>query len=128
MAGMPMNSKEFDRKLDNFFRNYQDRGMKKWTGFFLSDHTAKINQSNRQRKMVYSKKPEMSQTEISQILLTAFYKHQLVSLQLKELDQNGNLPANIEGFVDGYTNQDSIIISGIPVPLTEINHVEIKRI
>lgn len=128
MAGMPMNSKEFDRKLDNFFRNYQDRGMKKWAGFFLSDHTAKINQSNRQRKMVYSKKPEMSQTEISQILLTAFYKHQLVSLQLKELDQNGNLPANIEGFVDGYTNQDIIVISGIPVPLAEINHVEIKRI
>lgn len=123
-----MNSKEFDRKLDNFFRNYQDRGMKKWAGFFLSDHTAKINQSNRQRKMVYSKKPEMSQTKISKILLTAFYKHQLVSLQLKELDQNGNLPANIEGFVDGYTNQDIIVISGIPVPLAEINHVEIKRI
>lgn len=121
-----MNSKKFDRKLDDFFRNYQDRGMKKWAGFFLSDHTAKINQSKKQRSIVFSKKPEMSPTEISQILLTAFCKHQLVSLQLKELDQDGNLPADIEGFVEGYTNQDSIIISGIPVPLTEINHVEIK--
>ena len=127
MAGMPMNSKKFDRRLDDFFRNYQDRGMKKWAGFFLSDRTAKINQSKKQRSIVFSKKPEMSQTEISQILLTAFCKHQLVSLQLKELDQDGNLPADIEGFVEGYTEQEIIIISGIPVPFTEINHVEIKR-
>lgn len=69
----------------------------------------------------------MSQIDISQTLLTAFFKHQLVSLQLKERDQDGNLPADIEGFVEGYTEQEIIIISGIPVPFTEINHVEIKR-
>ncbi|AEG40880.1 Hypothetical protein WANG_1185 [Lactobacillus kefiranofaciens subsp. kefiranofaciens] len=48
-------------------------------------------------------------------------------MQLKERDQDGNLPADIEGFVEGYTEQEIIIISGIPVPFTEINHVEIKR-
>lgn len=26
------NQKEFDQILDNFFKTYQDRGMKKWQG------------------------------------------------------------------------------------------------
>lgn len=125
---MPMNSKEFDRKLDDFFRNYQDRGMKKWAGFFLSDHTAKINQSNRQRQMIYSKKPEMTDIEISKVLLTAFSNHQKVNIQLKNRDQNGNLSADIEGMVEGYYQQDTIIISGCLVDLEDINHVEICKL
>lgn len=27
-------------------RNYQDRGMMKWQGFFLSEHTSEIHQDN----------------------------------------------------------------------------------
>ncbi|AEG40879.1 hypothetical protein GCM10008918_12840 [Lactobacillus kefiranofaciens subsp. kefiranofaciens] len=50
-----MSKSPFDQRIEEFFRNYQDRGMKKWVGFFLSDHTAKINQSTMQRKMVYAK-------------------------------------------------------------------------
>ena len=114
---MHMNSKEFDRRLDDFFRNYQDRGMKKWAGFFLSDHTAKINQSNRQRKTFYPKKPEMSDIEISKVLLTAFANHRKVKIQLKNLDQNGNLSTDIEGMVEGYYEQDTIIASGSPIIL-----------
>ena len=41
MAVMLMND-NFDQKVENFFKNYQDRGMKKWSGFFLSDHSLKI--------------------------------------------------------------------------------------
>lgn len=33
---------DFDKKVTEFFRTYQDRGMKKWQGFFLSDHTLAI--------------------------------------------------------------------------------------
>lgn len=32
-----------DKLIYDFFKNYQDRGMKKWTGFLLSDHTAQIS-------------------------------------------------------------------------------------
>ena len=42
-------SSEFDKRVEEFFRTYQDRGMKKWAGFYLSDHTVKINQEQRRR-------------------------------------------------------------------------------
>lgn len=49
-------SSEFDKRVEEFFRTYQDRGMKKWAGFYLSDHTAKINQEQRRRDKVYEKR------------------------------------------------------------------------
>lgn len=40
------NQKEFEQILENFFKTYQDWGMKKWQGLMLSDHTAAINRDN----------------------------------------------------------------------------------
>lgn len=50
MGATPM-SKEFDQRVTDFFAHYQDRGMKKWAGFFLSDHTAMINKETRQKSV-----------------------------------------------------------------------------
>ncbi|MDF4028935.1 hypothetical protein [Lactobacillus delbrueckii] len=50
-------SKEFDQRVTDFFAHYQDRGMKKWAGFFLSDHTAMINKETRQKRLRTKKKP-----------------------------------------------------------------------
>ena len=49
-------SKEFDKRLDDFFRTYQDRGMKKWQGFMLSDFTSKVSKIDKKRAQVYEKK------------------------------------------------------------------------
>ena len=54
-------SKEFDERVTNFFKNYHDRGMKKWSGFFLSDHRVAINADNKDRGQTYAKKSEMTQ-------------------------------------------------------------------
>jgi hypothetical protein len=59
MEVMLMSKESFDKEVDDFFKNYQDRGMKKWSGFFLSDHTVQINKSNIARNTIYHKKPEM---------------------------------------------------------------------
>lgn len=40
-----------DQRVTDFFAHYQDRGMKKWAGFFLSDHTAMINKETRQKSV-----------------------------------------------------------------------------
>ena len=120
-----MNEDIFDQKLDEFFRNYQDRGMKKWAGFFLSDHTVKINKSNTEKNTIYFKKSEMSIDKISEILLDSFCNHRLISLQLKDLDENGNLSPDIKGFVEGYYDQETIIVSGSKLSLEAINHVQI---
>ncbi|BDR60786.1 hypothetical protein [Lactobacillus xylocopicola] len=118
-------SKEFDQQLDDFFKNYQDRGMKKWQGFFLSDHTATMNRDNYQRSTVYSKKEAMTEAVISGMLLKAYANHLPVTVQLKEVDLEGNLQPNIVGFVQGY-DMDGIIISGEVLKLDNINHVDFQ--
>lgn len=117
---------DFDQVVDDFFKNYQDRGMKKWTGFFLSDHTLKINKDIAKRQKVYHKKTTMSEQEISTILLKAFANHYYVKVQLKELDENGNFKKDICGFIEGCSGQ-KIIISRKAVEIENINNIEVKK-
>ncbi|RVU70396.1 MULTISPECIES: hypothetical protein [Lactobacillus] len=121
-------SDKFDQKVEEFFKNYQDRGMKKWAGFFLSDHTLKINQDKAKRATVYPKKKEMSETEVSELLLKAFSDHYPVSIQLKNLDEDGSFAEDIKGFVEGYTDKNIVVVSEASVNLDEINHVEVIRL
>lgn len=118
-------SKEFNNVLNDFFKNYQDRGMKKWQGLMLSDHTAAINRSKLDLDKVYTKKETMTQEEASELLMYAYANHKIVSVQLKELDLNDNLQPDIEGVVQGF-NIDDIIVSSTRISLDNINHVEIK--
>ena len=116
-------SSEFDKRVEEFFRTYQDRGMKKRAGFYLSDHTVKINQEQRRRDTVYVKKKTMSQKDIRAMLMRSFGEHRKVSVQLKELSVDNDLQADIVGFVEGY-QEDTAIISGNLVLIDNINHIE----
>lgn len=118
-------SKEFNNVLNDFFKNYQDRGMKKWQGLMLSDHTAAINRSKLDLDKVYVKKKTMTQEEASELLMYAYANHKIVSVQLKELDADDNVQPDIEGVVEGY-NIDDIIVSGMIISLDNINHVDIE--
>jgi hypothetical protein len=113
---------DFDDRVTAFFKNYHDRGMKKWAGYFLSDHTVKINKKDAADRVVYPKLTEMSEEEISAILLAAFANHRAVQVQRKEVDEAGNELPFIRGFVEGYT-EDGIVIAGESVALAGINHV-----
>lgn len=59
-------SKKFDKRLDDFFRTYQDRGMKKWQGFMLSGYTSTVSKIDKKRAQVYEKKKPMSLELISE--------------------------------------------------------------
>ena len=124
MVVMPMS--DFDKKVENFFKNYHDRGMKKWAGFFLSDHTLKINKKKAQQKIVYLPKKRMSEEEISEVLLKAFSNHYKVNIQLKARDCNGNLKKDISGFVEGYY-ENKLIVSGKNIDINDINNVEVDN-
>lgn len=120
-------SSKFDQRLDEFFKNYQDRGMQKWSGFFLSDHRVKLHKDKEYRSTIYFKLPEMSEIEISKVLFKAFSDNYMVSVQFKTLNEERDYAANINGFVEGYSDTDVVNISGTSVKLTEINHVEIMK-
>lgn len=115
----------FDDVVNNFFKNYQDRGMKKWQGFMLSDHIATLNRDKEEKAKVYAEKDTMSETEVSQVLLQAFANNKVVSVQLKEKTLDKKIQPDIVGLVKGY-DEDKIIIGDNKLELSDINHIEIR--
>lgn len=113
---------EFDNTVYDFFKTYQDRGMKKWQGLMLSDHTSAINRSKQQIAKIYQKKPTMSEEQAGELLMTAYANHKQVTVQLKELDLDGCVKPDIIGHVQGYY-VEKIMISGKEIELSNINHV-----
>ena len=115
----------FNDIVNNFFKNYQDRGMKKWQGFMLSDHIATLNRDKEEKAKVYSEKDTMSEADISQVLLQAFANNKIVSVQLKEKTLDKKIQPDIVGLVKGY-ERDRIVIGDTEVELSNINHIEIR--
>lgn len=115
----------FDYVVNNFFKNYQDRGMKKWQGFMLSDHIATLNRDKEEKAKVYTEKDTMSETEVSQVLLQAFANNKTVAVQLKEKNLDKKIQPDIVGLVKGYEG-DKIVIGDTEVELSNINNIEIQ--
>lgn len=68
----------FDPKLvQRFLKEYHDRGMMKWQGFMLSDHTAELNKMERSQTEREQRKHsvEMSVEEISKAIQLAQLKN-----------------------------------------------------
>lgn len=123
MAAMPMN-KEFDKRVDDFFRNYHDRGMVKWAGFYLSDHVLKMHKKSKADAYVEIKKAEMSPEEVSKVLLKAFGESRIVSVQMRILNKEGELFRSFQGHVLG-VDEDNVMIADHIVEIEEINYIEI---
>ena len=115
----------FNDTVNNFFKNYQDRGMKKWQGFMLSDHIAALNRDTEEKARIYSEKDTMSETEISQVLLQAFANNKVVVVQLKEKTLDKKIQPDIVGLVKGY-DQDKIIIGDNKIELSNINNIQLQ--
>ena len=116
---------DFNDTVNNFFKNYQDRGMKKWQGFMLSDHIATLNRDKKEKAKVYTEKETMSEVEISQVLLQAFANNKVVSVQLKEKTLDKKIQPDIVGLVKGY-DQDKIIIGDKKIELSNINNIQLQ--
>jgi hypothetical protein len=115
---------DFEKIVLDFFANYHDRKMKKWQGFFLSDHTQAIICNQSKRKVRYTLRKEMSQEEIGMQLLRAYSNHRRVHIQVKIIDSNDQLSADITGIVEGY-NAEVIIVDGQQVKLDDINNIKV---
>lgn len=121
-----MNNDHFDMDVvNNFFEHdYHDRGMVKWQGFYLSDHTAALNKQEAKDQKVYHPKSQQSLETITAILAEAYQRHRAVSLQLNELDANGNQLPDIQTHVYGYHSDKVIIDDEKAVSIDDIRHVE----
>lgn len=83
--------------------NYQDRGMVKWMGMMLSDHSeALIQLENEEREAEPPGKEKQTMEEVSRVLYKAYYTKQPVRIQADFL-KNGNYYKDMECQIVGHS-------------------------
>lgn len=87
---------------DPLIRDYQDRGMVKWLGFYLSEHTAEMNAEKNARDLRQQRNPQMSELEIADILHRSYLTKSVVEIQLAVLTAEGQPIADVIGVVCGF--------------------------
>lgn len=103
---MYLNKYHFSQKVvDQFFEHdYQDRGMTKWQGFYLSDHTVAIKKQRYKNKHVAKIKNSQTIALIKQRLYYAMKNNYEVTIQLNELDSELK-PIEVSGQIE-FLNDD----------------------
>ncbi len=116
---------------DPYVRGYDDRGMAKWMGFYLSEHTSEMEKDNAVRNKVWLRKEPMSDYEIGEILDVAFKTHSQVIIQTAELNDEGTAFEDIVGVVEGH-NGNKLYVSDVDfgvqlVAIDSINNIQIAN-
>lgn len=114
---------------DPLIRDYDDRRMAKWMGFYLSEHTGEMEKDNTVRNKVWNRKQSMSEFEIGEVLDTAFKNHSQVVIQTAELNGEGSAFEDVVGVVEGH-NGNTLYVSddelGVQlVAIDSINNIQI---
>lgn len=107
-----------------FFRQYHDRGMLKWMGFYLSEHTAALSKEKSERNLIITGKAKMELLEIEALLEQAFRKDMLIAIQLDEKDLMNQFKEDIIGKISGI-DESMLYVGTVPIELGHIRHVEI---
>ncbi|MGG5325825.1 hypothetical protein [Enterococcus sp. DIV2381] len=105
--------------------DYNDRGRLKWAGFYLSDHTEKIDADVEQRANQNLAKEQMTTEEITEVLNAAVLKRKTVCIQKEERDAEGYYPEDIIGEIRGH-DELGIFVGDHKVHYDEVRHVEIQ--
>lgn len=82
---------------------YNDRGMMKWMGWLLSDHSA-FMENAKGKELVHPAKPEMDEEKINNQLQQAWNNSNEVSIQINVLENDSYLPefiGRVVGFDSG---------------------------
>lgn len=83
---------------------YRDRGIVKWLGMMLSDHSEALKKEEAYDQMLdVAAKEEMTEIEISEVLYKAFINNSPVLIQANFL-RNGNYYKDLECKLAGYNN------------------------
>ncbi|ALV20817.1 MULTISPECIES: hypothetical protein [Carnobacterium] len=102
---------------------YRDRGIKKWAGFYLSEHTAVQEKLSSERTKVNQQKRQMNQGEIEIVINESIVKNKSVAIQLENVDQNGFYYDDVVGHIVG-GDELGIFINNTKVDFDEIRNIQ----
>lgn len=120
---MSTNREKAEQLAEQFFqRDYHDRGMLKWAGYFLSDHTSALQQNKKteQPEVLLAAQPL---DKVSELLADAWQHQRRVHLQLNQL-QKSEIVESMTGLVVGFF--DNVI--GIQITDEQISNIELTEI
>lgn len=115
-----------DQEAENFFKyDYIDRGMIKWQGFYLSDHTSALNAEHEAQNKALNREipPQMTSEEITSVINQAIVKNRVVKIQTNKCDSNGIFEPSIIGNIRGYISDQLYINSKIAVKTVMIRSI-----
>lgn len=104
--------------------SYDDRGMIKWSGFYLSEHTDLMNKDVKNRLVSPSQKPQMEIDEINRVMEEAKLKDKSVCIQIEARDLNGNYFPDVIGKINGF-DELGIYVAETKIGYDEIRHVSL---
>lgn len=112
---------------DEFLANYQDRGMMKWNGYYLSDHTAIRTRDRRHRNSIeqYDNGQQMWLEDSLDVIAKANLKNYSIEVQVgvQKISEGELITTQpIVGKIQGFDNE-GIIVNG-----QKINYEDIWRV
>ncbi|WP_419154755.1 hypothetical protein [Weissella minor] len=122
MVEMLTDEEAYDMAAHFFKNDYKDRGMVKWQGFYLSDHTEDVKRYSDESKRLDSLtiKPQMTESDISDILFQSYTKKSLIKIQLNQINEESKVSDNITGIVKGF-NENKVYVGDTVVEFEMIN-------
>ena len=106
----------------SYGESYQDRGMVKWAGFYLSEHTDTLNDQMTREKNCPQQKMQMDIDEIGTILSEAQRRNKEIAIQIEERDSNGYYKPDTVGLIKGF-DELGIFVGNTKIGYDEIRHV-----
>jgi len=114
-----------DYLQDPLVVNYQDRGMMKWMGFYLSEHTSQLESESRERNTQVLSMGEMSLEEIEEKLAFAHLKNRPIYLQIKIHHREKSDLRECFGPFQGADDWGNIYVNGERISLEDVTYVGI---
>lgn len=118
-----------DQEAENFFNHdYIDRGMIKWQGFYLSDHTSALNAEYEIKDKILQREvlPQMTVKEITDVINTAIVKNKTVKIQTNKCDSNGVFETPVVGRINGYVDDELYMNCKFRIEINEIRNVKFE--
>lgn len=106
----------------SYGESYQDRGMVKWAGFYLSEHTDTLNDQITREENCPQQKMQMDIDEIGTILSEAQRRNKEIAIQIEERDSNGYYKPDTVGVIKGF-DELGIFVGNTKIGYDEIRHV-----
>ncbi|WP_035052938.1 hypothetical protein [Carnobacterium pleistocenium] len=104
-------------------KEYHDRGIKKWAGFYLSEHTAVQEKLTNERHEVNPQKQQMDPQEIASVVNESILKNKSIAIQIEAVDQNGCYKDDVVGLIVG-GDELGIYVNDTKVDFDEIRNIQ----